>query len=98
MCPLRALRVSVVRNALKTVSPLRHREHREHRDCSGNQTRTLSSISQKIVGSERHFMNQLSHIDNEGRIRMVDTGDKPVSARRAVASARVLMSPETAAA
>ena len=43
-------------------------------------------------------MNQLSHIDNEGRIRMVDTGDKPVSARRAVASARVLMSPETATA
>jgi len=40
-------------------------------------------------------MTDFSHIDEEGRIRMVDTGDKPVTARRAVASARVLMSPET---
>ncbi len=41
-------------------------------------------------------MDQLSHIDNEGRVRMVDTSAKQISARRAVASARVLMSLETA--
>src|SRR5262245_53770099 len=40
-------------------------------------------------------MTQLSHVDNEGRIRMVDTGAKEITARRAVASARVLMSPNT---
>jgi cyclic pyranopterin monophosphate synthase len=40
-------------------------------------------------------MSRLSHIDEEGRVAMVDTSDKPVTARRAVASARVLMSPET---
>ena len=40
-------------------------------------------------------MKQLSHIDEEGRVAMVDTSAKPVTARRAVASARVLMSPET---
>jgi cyclic pyranopterin phosphate synthase len=40
-------------------------------------------------------MDQLSHIDNEGRVRMVDTSAKQISARRAVASARVLMSAET---
>jgi cyclic pyranopterin phosphate synthase len=34
-------------------------------------------------------------MDEEGRVRMVDTSAKPVAARRAVASARVLMSPET---
>jgi cyclic pyranopterin monophosphate synthase len=43
-------------------------------------------------------MSELSHIDEQGRIRMVDTGEKPVSFRRAVASARVLMSPKTVAA
>ncbi|HEX7998218.1 MAG TPA: cyclic pyranopterin monophosphate synthase MoaC [Pyrinomonadaceae bacterium] len=43
-------------------------------------------------------MSQLSHIDDEGRVAMVDTSAKPVTARRAVASARVLMSPETVAA
>jgi cyclic pyranopterin phosphate synthase len=43
-------------------------------------------------------MTKLTHFDEEGRIRMVDTGDKPITARRAVASARVLMSAETVAA
>ena len=43
-------------------------------------------------------MAQLTHIDDEGRARMVDTSDKPSTARRAVASAFVKMSPETIAA
>ena len=40
-------------------------------------------------------MKPLSHVDHEGRIRMVDTGGKEISSRRAVASARVLMSSAT---
>ena len=40
-------------------------------------------------------MSDLSHFDAEGRAAMVDTSAKAPSARRAVASARVLMSPET---
>jgi len=40
-------------------------------------------------------MSDLSHLDEEGRVRMVDTGAKAQTARRAVASARVLMSPAT---
>jgi cyclic pyranopterin phosphate synthase len=40
----------------------------------------------------------LTHLDDEGNARMVDVGDKPVSARRAVARAVVRMSPATAAA
>lgn len=43
-------------------------------------------------------MSQLTHIDDDGRARMVDTTDKPISDRRAVASARVLMSAATVAA
>ena len=43
-------------------------------------------------------MTQLSHVDEQGRIRMVDTGDKQVTQRRAVASAKVLMRRETVAA
>ncbi|HEX8687067.1 MAG TPA: cyclic pyranopterin monophosphate synthase MoaC [Pyrinomonadaceae bacterium] len=40
-------------------------------------------------------MSDLSHVDEEGRVAMVDTSAKAQTARRAVASARVLMSPET---
>ena len=40
-------------------------------------------------------MAQLSHVDNQGRVRMVDTGPKEITQRRAVASARVSMSEET---
>ncbi len=43
-------------------------------------------------------MKELSHVDEHGRVRMVDTSAKTLSFRRAVASARVLMSPDTLAA
>ena len=43
-------------------------------------------------------MKSLTHIDEQGRARMVDTSEKSATARRAVASARVLMSAETVAA
>lgn len=40
-------------------------------------------------------MTKLTHLDEEGRARMVDTSDKSVTTRRAIASARVLMSSAT---
>ena len=40
-------------------------------------------------------MNELSHIDEQGKIRMVDVSGKGTTTRRAVASAQVLLSPET---
>jgi cyclic pyranopterin phosphate synthase len=43
-------------------------------------------------------MDQLSHIDDEGRVKMVDTSGKAATSRHAVASARVLMSGETVSA
>jgi cyclic pyranopterin monophosphate synthase len=43
-------------------------------------------------------MTQLSHVDDQGRVRMVDTANKEITARRASASARVLMNSETVAA
>ena len=43
-------------------------------------------------------MKELSHIDDAGRVRMVDTSDKAATARRAVASARAKMSADTVAA
>jgi cyclic pyranopterin phosphate synthase len=41
---------------------------------------------------------KLSHVDASGRVAMVDTSAKAATVRRAVASARVLMSKETVAA
>jgi cyclic pyranopterin phosphate synthase len=39
---------------------------------------------------------QLTHLDGRGRARMVDVGDKPPTERRAVARARLRITPETA--
>jgi cyclic pyranopterin phosphate synthase len=41
-------------------------------------------------------VSDLSHVDAEGGVRMVDVGGKPLSRRRAVARATVRMAPETA--
>ncbi|WP_052665734.1 cyclic pyranopterin monophosphate synthase MoaC [Nitriliruptor alkaliphilus] len=38
----------------------------------------------------------LTHLDAHGHARMVDVGDKPVTARTAVAEGRVVMAPATA--
>ncbi|HEX3405954.1 MAG TPA: cyclic pyranopterin monophosphate synthase MoaC, partial [Caulobacteraceae bacterium] len=40
-------------------------------------------------------MSGLTHIDGEGRARMVDVSGKPDTAREAVAAGRVRMSPAT---
>jgi cyclic pyranopterin phosphate synthase len=42
-------------------------------------------------------VSELTHLDEHGNARMVDVGDKPATARRAVARALVRMSPDTAA-
>ena len=43
-------------------------------------------------------MGELTHLDDAGRARMVDVGEKDVTARRALAQAVVRMSPATAVA
>ncbi|MGH9970866.1 MAG: cyclic pyranopterin monophosphate synthase MoaC [Pyrinomonadaceae bacterium] len=43
-------------------------------------------------------MKELSHLDEHGRLRMVDTTAKPATSRRAIASARVRMSSDAVAA
>jgi cyclic pyranopterin phosphate synthase len=42
-------------------------------------------------------MSDLSHVDDSGRVRMVDVGGKPSLRRRAVARAMLRTAPETAA-
>lgn len=37
----------------------------------------------------------LTHVDESGAVRMVDVGEKPVTARRAVAIGRVVLEPRT---
>lgn len=43
-------------------------------------------------------MSKLTHLDSDGAAHMVDVGGKPATARRAVASGRISMSPEALAA
>src|ERR1700712_1587865 len=40
-------------------------------------------------------MNKLSHFDEQGKIKMVDVSEKETTARRAVASGKVLLSKQT---
>jgi cyclic pyranopterin phosphate synthase len=42
-------------------------------------------------------MGELTHIDDQGRARMVDVSDKPATAREAIAAGLVRMAPETLA-
>jgi cyclic pyranopterin phosphate synthase len=42
-------------------------------------------------------VNELSHVDESGEVRMVDVGGKPASRRRAVARSVLRVAPETAA-
>ena len=39
-------------------------------------------------------MNKLTHLDDQGQARMVDIGGKPESARKAVATGRIRLSPQ----
>jgi cyclic pyranopterin monophosphate synthase len=41
-------------------------------------------------------VRDLSHVEPDGSVRMVDVGGKPLSRRRALARARVTMAPDTA--
>jgi cyclic pyranopterin phosphate synthase len=40
---------------------------------------------------------RLSHVDARGRVKMVDVGDKPVTAREAIARGSITMSPDALA-
>lgn len=48
--------------------------------------------------SERDSSDRLTHLDDDGNARMVDVGDKAVTARRAVATGSISMEPRTLAA
>jgi cyclic pyranopterin phosphate synthase len=48
-------------------------------------------------GIYNRFMSQLSHLDAQGKARMVDVGGKPDTERTAVAKGEVRMKPETLA-
>jgi cyclic pyranopterin phosphate synthase len=37
---------------------------------------------------------KLTHVDSRGRVKMVDVGDKPITAREAIARGSITMSPE----
>jgi cyclic pyranopterin phosphate synthase len=42
-------------------------------------------------------VSKLTHLDDNGRARMVDVSDKPSTAREALAAGRIVMQPETLA-
>jgi cyclic pyranopterin phosphate synthase len=48
----------------------------------------------RTVGSRAARGRRLTHIDESGRLRMVDVGDKAVTVREAVARGSITMSPE----
>jgi cyclic pyranopterin phosphate synthase len=57
-----------------------------HRDCA--------AVAHRIRQGS-HIMTSLTHLDEQGRARMVDVGDKAITSRTAVAEAIVAMKPET---
>ena len=49
---------------------------------------------QKAAGRGRKAASRLTHADASGRIRMVDVGQKPVTAREAIAAGHIALSAE----
>src|SRR5215831_18200920 len=47
------------------------------------------------MADQVEFSNRLTHIDEDGNVRMVDVTEKPETAREAIARARVRMAPQT---
>jgi len=45
--------------------------------------------------NSRQKRNSLTHLDQKGRLKMVDIGEKPVSKREAIAEGAVYMNPNT---
>ena len=58
----------------------------------------ISLTGEPVPDTRPGRSTRLTHLDDAGSARMVDVGDKPETARRARAEARLTMSPETAAA
>jgi len=52
-------------------------------------------ISRKVARRVRVAPPRLSHVDAQGRARMVDVSDKPVTEREAVARGGIRMQPQT---
>jgi cyclic pyranopterin phosphate synthase len=52
---------------------------------------TRKKVSSASIGEAK----RLTHLDQRGRIKMVDVGEKPVTHREAIARGRVRMAPET---
>lgn len=48
----------------------------------------------RAMSNERRGVKKLSHIDNTGKTKMVDVGEKKITEREAVASGTVKVSPE----
>ena len=57
--------------------------------------RWLARTDKRGAEGNEIMKKELSHIDKEGRARMVDVGDKPVTVRIARAAGLVTMAPET---
>lgn len=50
-----------------------------------------------VMSDSSSHPTNLTHLDAQGRARMVDVGDKPTTRREAIASGEVVMRPETLA-
>ena len=48
----------------------------------------------RLASTRKRRADALSHVDSRGRVRMVDVGDKPATAREAVARGSIAMSGE----
>jgi cyclic pyranopterin monophosphate synthase len=60
---------------------------RKHAQGSSTNTGAASDTARRTTG--------LTHVDRQGRVRMVDVGDKPVTRREAVARAAIAMQAAT---
>jgi hypothetical protein len=57
----------------------------------------MVELMPRLLDADAGAMSRLTHIDADGRARMVDVSDKAGTAREATARGRIIMAPETLA-
>ena len=55
----------------------------------------VSSLAEGATNRTARRRSELTHIDRQGRVRMVDVGDKPITRREAIARAAIAMQTAT---
>lgn len=85
---------SSLRNTVLAFPNQRHQSVREHHNQRDSPEHFSTAVSKSRSPNQERTSDQLTHTDAQGKASMVYVGDKAVTHRTAIASARVILGPK----